>query len=99
MSVHMAQATIRAECVADVQTAASKLFAAIDAAQPDGVRYAWCLSPDGETFFALVQVDDGMENPIPGLPEFKELQANIADWLAGPPSAQALAVIGSYRLF
>jgi hypothetical protein len=99
MSVQMAEAKIKPENVTDVQAAANKMFAAIDAAQPDGVRYAWCLSPDGETFFALVQVDDGMENPIPGLPEFKELQANIADWLAGPPSAQALAVIGSYRLF
>ncbi|MGZ6609304.1 MAG: hypothetical protein ACXVFI_19810 [Solirubrobacteraceae bacterium] len=99
MSVHMAEAKIRAESVTDVQAAAQRMFAAIGAAQPDGIRYAWCVLPDGETFVALVQVDDGVENPIPGLPEFRELQDGLEDWLAEPPSTQPLTVIGSYRLF
>ena len=99
MSVHMAEAKIRAESVTDVQAAAKKMFAAINAAQPEGIRYAWCVLPDGETFVALVQVDDGVENPIPGLPEFREIQEGVEDWLAEPPNTQPLTVIGSYRLF
>jgi hypothetical protein len=99
MSVQMAEAKIKAEGVADVQAAATKMFAAIDAAQPEGIRYAWCLLPDGETFVALVQVDDGVENPIPGLPEFRELQEDLKGWLAEPPNAQPVTVVGSYRLF
>ena len=101
MSVQMAQAKIKVESVTEVQAAASKMFAAIDAAQPEGIRYAWVLLPDGETFVALVQVDDGAENPIPALPEYRELQEGFKDWLAEPPNgqAQALTVIGSYRLF
>jgi hypothetical protein len=99
MSVQMAQAKIKAENVTEVQAAAHKLFAAIDAARPDGLRYAWCLLPDGETFMALVQVDDGVENPIPGLPEYRELQEGLAGWLAEPPNGQPLTVVGSYRLF
>jgi len=67
--------------------------------QPEGIRYAWCLLPDGETFVALVQVDDGVENPIPGLPEFRDLQEGLERWLAEPANAQPLTVIGSYRLF
>jgi hypothetical protein len=99
MSVHLAQAKVKAERVGDVQTAAKKLFAAIDAAHPEGIRYAWSVFPDGETFVALVQVDDGVDNPILGLPEFRELQDDIESWLAEPPSSQPLTVIGSYRLF
>ena len=99
MSVHMAEGKIRAESVTDVQAAAQKMFAAINAAQPEGIRYAWCVLPDGETFVALVQVDDGVENPIPGLPEFREIQEGVEDWLAEPPNTQPLTVIGSYRLF
>ncbi len=98
MSVQMAQAKVKAESVTDVQVAAKKMFAALNAAQPDGIRYAWCLLPDGETFVALAQVDDGVDNPLPGLPEFRELQERVEGWLAEPPNAQPLTVIGSYRL-
>lgn len=99
MTVLMAEAKIRAESVTDVQAAAEKMFAAINAAQPEGVRYAWWVLPDGETFVALAQLDDGVENPIPALPEFQEIQEGLAGWLAEPPNSQALTVIGSYRLF
>ena len=77
MSVQMAQAKIKAESVTDVQAAAKKMFAALDAARPEGIRYAWCLLPDNETFAAFVQIDDGVENPLPALPEFQELQEGI----------------------
>src|SRR5262249_25929045 len=100
MTVHMAEAKIKVDNVTDVETAARKLFAAIDAAQPGGIRYAWCMQPDGETFVALVEVEDGAENPILALPEYHEIQAHMGEWIAEPPpGAQQLSVIGSYRLF
>ena len=99
MTVHMAQAKVKAESVTEVQAAADKLFAALDAAHPDGVRYAWSVLPDGETFVALAQIDDGVQNPIPGLAEFQELQEGLEGWLAETPSSQPLTVVGSYRLF
>jgi hypothetical protein len=99
MSVLMAQAKLKTDSVTEVRAAAQKLFAAIDAAQPEGVRYAWILRPDGETFAALVQVDDGVENPIPALPEFQELQQAVNGSLAEAADVQPLTVIGSYRLF
>jgi hypothetical protein len=67
MSVQMVQAKIKAEGLTDVQAAAKKMFAAIDAEQPEGIRYASCLLPDGETFVALLQVDEGVEKPLPAL--------------------------------
>ena len=99
MTVHMAQARIKPEHSSDLQAAADKMFAAIDAAQPEGVRYAWCMAPDGETFVAVVQVDDGVENPILAMPEFQELQAGTKEWIAEAPGAQQMTVVGSYRLF
>jgi hypothetical protein len=66
---------------------------------PEGVRYAWVLAPDGETFAALVQVDDGVENPIPGFVEFRELQEATSDAIAEQADVQALTVVGSYRMF
>ena len=99
MSVQMVQAKIKAESVTDVQAAAKNMFAAINAAEPEGIRYASCLLPDGETFVALLQLDDGVENPLPGLPEFRELQEGLKGSLAEPPNSQPLTVIGSYRLF
>jgi hypothetical protein len=99
MSVQMVQAKIKAESVSDVQAAAKKMFAALNDAQPEGIRYASSLLPDGETFVALVQVDDGAENPLPGLPEFREFLERVEASRAEPPNAQPLTVIGSYRLF
>jgi hypothetical protein len=99
MSVQMVQAKIKAESVADTQAAAKKMFAVLDTAQPEGIRYASCLLPDGETFVALLQVDDGVENPLQGFPEFREFLERLEGWRAEPPNVQPLTVIGSYRLF
>jgi hypothetical protein len=99
MTVQMASAKIKTEGVADVGAATEKMFAAINATQPDGIRYASLLLADGETFVAIVQVDDGVENPIPGLPEFGELQDLVNGLRAEPTAVQSLTVVGSYRLF
>ena len=99
MDVQFAQAKIKPEHVDEVQAAAGRMFAAIDAAKPQGIRYAWLMLGDGETFAAVVQVDDGAENPIPALPEYQQLQEGLKGWLAEAPEGRALTVVGSYRLF
>ena len=99
MSVQIAQVKIVAESVTDVQAATKKMFAAIDAAEPEGIRYASLLLADGETFVAVVQVEDGVENPIPAFPEFRELQELVAASRAEPPDVQSLTIIGSYQMF
>jgi hypothetical protein len=99
MSVLMVQSKFKAESIADLQAAVNKLIVALDAAQPEGVRYACLLQPDGETLVVLLQIDDGVENPLPGLTEYQEL-LRIADGSrAEPPVVQQWEVTGSYRLF
>jgi hypothetical protein len=58
-----------------------------------------CLLDDGETFVAVVQVDGGVENPIPGLLAFRELQEVVESSRATSTKVQSSTVVGSYRLF
>jgi hypothetical protein len=99
MNTMMVQATVKPECVRDVEAAAKTMFAAIEAAAPDGVRYASCRLSDGVSFVALLALDDGIENPLPAIAEFRAFQEGLGQWLATPPVPDQLTVVGSYRLF
>ncbi len=99
MTVIMIQSKLKAESVADVQAAITKMLIAVDAAQLEGVRYASLLLPDGQTLVALLQVDDGRENPLTDLPEYRELLEIVEPARAEPPVVQRWTVTGSYRLF
>jgi hypothetical protein len=99
MPVLMVRGKVKPEHTADVEAAAERMFAAIHKAEVEGVRYASCRLSDGVTYVALLQVDDGVDNPLPGLPEFREFQESLKNWLAEPPTPDQMTVVGSYRLF
>jgi quinol monooxygenase YgiN len=99
MSVMMIRAKLKAESVFDVDAAAEKMFSAIDAAQPGGVRYASMRLPDGVSAVALLALEDPADNPLQAIPEFREFQERLPEWLAEPPIVEELTVIGSYELF
>jgi hypothetical protein len=99
MSVVMIRARVKDESVAEVESAAKAMFAAIDEAQPQGIRYASTKLPDGVTFVILLAVEDGIENPLPAVPAFREFQQNLPGWLVEPATPEPLTVVGSYNLF
>lgn len=99
MTVTMVRGDVNPDHIDDVEAAVKELFAAIDEAQPAGVHYASCRGADSATFLVLVQVDDGIDNPLPGIPAFVEFQQRLAAWLVGPPTPEQLTVLGSYALF
>jgi hypothetical protein len=99
MSVMMLRVDVKPESVADVEAAVTKMFAAVDAAQPKGVRYASCRVAGRDTFVILLQLDEGIENPLPAVPEFREFQQDIKHWIAAPPAPEQIDVVGSYNLF
>ena len=99
MSVLIVRSQVKEESVADVDAAVERLFAAIRRAQPEGIRYAPLRLPDGVTYVALLQLDDGMENPLAALPEFQELQEGLKGWRAESPSSEQATVVGSYGFF
>ena len=95
MEVLMVQSKIKAEGVADVQAAVKKVLVALDAAQPEGLRYASCLVPDGETFVAHLQIDDGVEKPTPGSPR---IQGDVGDRRALACRAPRRSTADGHRL-
>jgi hypothetical protein len=99
MNVVMIRAKVNAENVPDIEAAAEKMFAAIDAARPEGVKYASAGLADGVSFVALLAFDDPADNPLAAIPEFREFQEHLPEWLAEPPTVEPLTVIGSYELF
>lgn len=99
MNVFMVTAKIKPENSADCDEAARAMFAEIEKEGPKGVRYTSCKSPDGVTFVAMLELADGAENPLPAIAAFREFQENLKKWLSGPPVAENMTVVGSYRSY
>ena len=87
MNVLMITSKVKAAHVTDVEAAAKRMFAAIQQVQPQGIRYTSC------------RLSDGVDNPLPALPEFRAFQEGLKQWIAEPPTSEQLTVIGSYRFF
>jgi hypothetical protein len=99
MSMLMVRSKIKPDSVADIEAAVTKMFSAIEEAHPQGIRYSSCRLPDGVTYVALLEVADGVDNPLPALPAFQEFQENLKKWISEPPAVEPLTVIGDYRSF
>jgi hypothetical protein len=99
MRLMMVRARIKADSTDEIEAAGRTLFSALDREQLQGIRYASCRLPDGVTYLNLLELEDGIENPLPALPEAKEFQEKLKSWLAEPATSESLTVIGSYRLF
>jgi hypothetical protein len=91
-------ATAAPEQVGDLETAGKRVFAAVDAAAPEGFRYATGRLPDGR-YLTLLEIADGTRNPLRDLPEYRDFEAGLAGWLAEPSTGGPVELIGSYRLF
>lgn len=99
MSVLIVSAKVAPEHTGDIEAAAQKMFAAIERAAPKGIKYASTKLADGVTYVAVLEVEDGVENPLPGIPEFQEFQQGLRGWVSEPPQAGPATVVGNYQLF
>ena len=99
MSVVMIRAKVKTESVADIEAATEKMFGAIQVARPEGVKYASTRLADGVSVVALLALADPADTQLQAIPEFREFQEQLPEWLAGPPIVEPLRVIGSYELF
>jgi hypothetical protein len=75
------------------------VISAIEREQLQGIRYASCRFPNGVTYLNLLQLEDGIQNPLPALPEGNEFGEKLKSWLAEPATWEWLTILGSYRLF
>ncbi|CAM3989292.1 hypothetical protein KIPE111705_34885 [Kibdelosporangium persicum] len=86
--------------VSAVTDAVHAAFEAVEAEQPQGIRYAYLRRSGSAEFTALLELADGAENPLPGIEAARRLQAVVAKAAAGPvPSPQAYEILGAYRMF
>jgi hypothetical protein len=99
MGLMMVRAKIKVDSIDEIEAAGRKLFSAIDREQLQGIRYASFRLPDGVTYLNFLQLEDGIQNPLPALPEGKEFGEKLKSWMAEPVCSQSLTIIGSYRLF
>lgn len=99
MTVQTVRFTTTEDHVADVEAGIGSMLAAIDQARPAGMAYAACKLGDGVSFLLLLELDDGVENPLPTIPEARAFQQGMPGWAATPPAPETVTVVGSYRLF
>jgi hypothetical protein len=99
MSVMMIRAKLKADSVQAAESAIKTMFAAIEAAKPQGVRYDSCKLADGVTFVVLLALDEGSQKELGAVAEFREFQQNLREWVVEPPTPEQLTVVGSYRVF
>jgi len=97
MSVMLLRTTIKPEAVEEARAAVATLFAALHEAKPAGINYASYVSADGASYTVLLEVEDGVQNPLPGIPAFAEFQKALGGFLAAPPTPEPLTVAGEYR--
>jgi hypothetical protein len=99
MTVMMLRYQVADEGAGEVAAAAKAVFASLDADRPKGLHYAYGRLADGD-FVALMELDEGVENPLFGIEAARALQATIAKWVVGDaPAPQPLDLLGSYGLF
>jgi hypothetical protein len=98
MSVSLLRQKVKDESVEDAEMATRDFFATLDRVRPEGIHYASTRVTDSSTFVILFLLDDGTEDPRPGIPEYGRFLERLKGWLDGPPVIEQLDVVGSYNL-
>lgn len=99
MTVQIVRFTADQADVADIEAALKTMVAALERAAPAGARFASCKLADGATFLNVLELAEGVENPMPNIAECRAFQQQLPVWAAEPPTPQPVTVIGSYQLF
>ncbi|MCX4967430.1 hypothetical protein OHA98_22235 [Streptomyces sp. NBC_00654] len=99
MTVLMIRHQVADEGVAEVVDAIEAAFTAVEEQRPEGIRYAYLRHAGTAGFVALPDLDEGIENPLPGVGAARRLQATVAKWAVGTGTTpQPFDVLGSYRI-
>lgn len=85
----------------DVQTvlqAVETAFADLKKAHPAGLRFAYYRVADTAEFVGIVELDDGVENPLPTLEATRQLKSVVDRVAVGaPPLPLSLKEIAKYE--
>ena len=99
MTVTVVRQKVKDGSLEEATAATRDMFATLNRVRPGGLRYASTRVVDGSTFVAMFELDDGIEDPRPAIPEFVRFLEQIKGWVDGPPVIEHLEVVASYNLF
>ncbi|QIS10880.1 hypothetical protein [Nocardia arthritidis] len=83
---------------AEVAAAVESAFQALHAAAPAGVRFTYGRVTGTKDFVALLELDEGVENPLPAIEAARALQATVGKWAVGSPAPVPFELLGSYGI-
>jgi hypothetical protein len=87
---------VKPERVAENEELVRGVFAELQEATPDGLRYGTFRLDDGVSFVHIAEHDD--DNPLRRIGAFQRFQENIDERCDEPPLAVEMHEVGSYRL-
>jgi hypothetical protein len=96
MPVFMIRYQVPDEGLAAVTDAVKAAFAALEEEQPPGLRFSYYRRADSSELVGLLELDEGVENPLPGIAAARQLQVTVAKWAGDAPTRQPLDLLGSY---
>jgi hypothetical protein len=99
MTVTMISARVRPERTEALERSAAAMFAAIEAAQPAGVRYSSYRVSGSATYVILLELQEGAGNPLIEIAAVRDFQDALRAWLVEVPVPEQLSVVGEYRAF
>ena len=89
---------VKPERADENQALVEKVFADLEARQPDGFRYKVFRLEDGVSFMHVV-IEHDVESPdsLQSIPAFQAFVADIAERCDVPPDPMGATVVGGYR--
>ena len=94
MSVVVVRYKTKPDRAEENQAFIEKVFAELDASNPEGLRYMTLRLGDGVSFVHIAAVE--ADNPLASLPAFGEFQREIAGRCDERPLVMEATVVGSY---
>jgi hypothetical protein len=76
--------SVNATHVKEFESAANEIKRALLEVEVSGIRYTICKANDGVTFLAILQVSEGMENPLSTHAEGDVFLKSLETWVASP---------------
>jgi len=96
MSLQTVQFRTAAADTAQVRSQLEKVFDALNAAAPRGVTYTAYASTSEPEFLLILDLADGIENPLLTLPDASRLRELITEVAGGPVPPRLCTVVGRY---
>jgi hypothetical protein len=95
----MVRYKVKADRAAENEALVRGVYEELHRTDPDGIKYATFVLPDGVTFIHLaVQSQEDGAVRLTELESFGEFQAGIADRCEQPPVVSELREVGSFKL-